>query len=108
MEKDIKAYEEAKAKVDAAAKYGKTDIKSLKAMLKKIDAEISQTKRQIQLKDRDAEILTDIQEFADWVLPKKEKTKKTIQDRLKQGKALVRQQEVNPPKKIKKAHEMEL
>ena len=44
--------EEAKAKVDAAAKYGKTDKKSLKAMLKKIDADISQTKRQIQLKDK--------------------------------------------------------
>ena len=40
--------EEAKAKVDAAAKYGKTDKKSLKA----IDSEISQTKRQIQLKDK--------------------------------------------------------
>ena len=73
LEKDIKAYEEAKTKVDAAAKYGKTDKKSLKAMLKSIDSEISQTKWQIQLKDMDAEILTDIQEFAGWVLPKKEK-----------------------------------
>ena len=77
-------------------------------MLKSIDSEISQTKWQIQLKDMDAEILTDIQEFAGWVLPKKEKTKKTIHDRLNQGKELVRQQEVNPPKKTKKAREMEL
>ena len=53
--------EEAKAKVDAVAKYGKTDKKSLKAMLKSIDSEFSQTKRQIQLKDMDAESCRDEQ-----------------------------------------------
>ena len=117
LEKDIKAYEEAKAKVDAAAKYGKTDKKSLKVMLKKIDSDISQTKGKIQLKDRDAEILTDIQEFAGWVLPKKEKNKKakqelhprkSIRDRLEQGKEFAKQQEANPPRKKQKMQGMEL
>ena len=117
MEKDIKAYEEAKAKVDAAAKYGKTDKKSLKVMLKKIDSDIFQTKGKIQLKDRDAEILTDIQEFAGWVLPKKEKNKKakqelhprkSIRDRLEQGKEFAKQQEANPPRKKQKMQGMEL
>ena len=117
MEKDIKAYEEAKAKVDAAAKYGKTDKKSLKVMLKKIDSDISQTRGKIQLKDRDAEILTDIQEFAGWVLPKKEKNKKakqelhprkSIRDRLEQGKEFAKQQEANPPRKKQKMQGMEL
>lgn len=117
MEKDIKAYEEAKAKVDVAAKYGKTDKKSLKAMLKKIDSEISQTKAQIQLKDMDAEILTDIQEFAGWVLPKKEKVKKTkqepqqrksIHDRLKQGKEISKQNEESRSHAKKKNKDIEI
>ena len=65
----------------------------------------------------DAEILTDIQEFAGWVLPKKEKVKKTkqepqprksIHDRLEEGKKLERQQKVNSQGKKQKTHGMEL
>ena len=77
-------------------------------MLKSIDSEISQTKGQIQLKDRDAEILTDIQEFAGWVLPKKEKTKKTIQDRLNQSKELVKQNEESRSHVKKKNKDIEI